>query len=97
VVDFLNIFLAIGEDYKNNKPLNYLLANGKNIKEYNFKNHGKQTLNFADDFDEDGTSVNVIKLTANDLEVYISKEYDYLPVLIKKKKFKYEIKSYEIQ
>lgn len=88
-VDFLNIFLKLGLDFKQNKKLNYTLANGKNIKEYNFKNMGEVPLTIMN------KETLAIKLIANNLEVYLAKEYDYLPILIKKKKFKYEMKSYQ--
>jgi hypothetical protein len=90
-VDFLSMFLAIGYDLKNHNQFSYCLADGKKIKNYTFENQGQVELNLMD------SKISATKLVSNDIEVYMSKDYRYLPVLIKKKKWKYEIKSVSFQ
>lgn len=86
-VDFLNMSLAIGYDFKRNNPLEYCLADGKEVKQYSFKNQGITTLHIMD------KDIDAIKLDADNISVYVAPEYDYLTVLIEKESAKYELKS----
>jgi hypothetical protein len=86
-VDFLSIFLGLGYDFKHGRALQYCLANGKEIKQYLFKNQGEVVLQIM------GENVTTTKLTTDNITAYIAQKYDYLPVLIEKKNFKYQLKS----
>jgi hypothetical protein len=91
-LDNLSIFLALSYDLKHNNPLHYRLADGKNIKTYQFSALKNQTMQVLD------KETTVIKVSDNNnLVAYFAPDYDYLPVLIQKKNWQYKLKSLQFK
>ena len=88
-VDSLNLFLAIAYSLKNNKPLVYKVITKNNTKFYNFNKKIKQKIFIL------GKKIDVIGISSKNLKAYFAPKYQFLPVLIKDKNWKYELYSYE--
>jgi len=87
IVDSLSLFLALSYDlkkYPNKTIFDYQVADGKSIKQQQYKKNSNETIKIHN------KSTEVIKVTkmgtSGDFQAFFSPKYQYLPVLIEKKK-----------
>jgi hypothetical protein len=87
IVDSLSLFLALSQDlqkYPNKTIFDYQVADGKSIEQQQYKRISNETINVGN---KPTDVIKVTKIGSNgNIQAFFSPKYQYLPVLIEKKR-----------
>ncbi len=89
-LDVLSIFLALGHDYQANRALEYQVADGKKLKTQVFEVKEERDISLTINNTLENLSV-IVLTNNNDIEVFLSPKYQYIPVRVIKKSWEYQL------
>ncbi len=86
----MSIFLALGHDYQANRALEYQVADGKKLKTQVFEVKEERDISLTINNTLENLSV-IVLTNNNDIEVFLSPKYQYIPVRVIKKSWEYQL------